>query len=169
MKLDYKTLYAKNFAFYESRPQAKRVVLLLNRILPYLFALSYLLLWVYAYDTVDQREQVTLFFSPVVSLITVTAMQLFCQRPRPYEETGAGITPMLKKSAKGNSFPSRHIACAVAVAMAFIPHLPVVGALLLVFSCLLAYTRFTVGVHYPSDLFVGGGIGLFFGLLPLFF
>lgn len=169
MKFDYKTLYAKNFAFYESRPQAKRVVLLLNRILPYLFALSYLLLWVYAYDTLEQREQVTLLFSPAVSLITVTAVQLFCQRPRPYEESGAGITPMLEKKATGNSFPSRHIACAVSVAMAFIPHLPVVGAMLLVFALGLAYTRFTVGVHYPSDLVVGGGIGLSFGILPMFF
>lgn len=169
MKLDYKTLYAKNFAFYESRPQAKRVVLLVNRILPYLFAFSYLLLWVYAYDTVEQRGQVTILFSPVVSLMTVTAIQLFCQRPRPYEETGAGITPMLTKTAKGNSFPSRHIACAVSIAMAFIPHLPLVGAVLMVFALGLAYTRFTVGVHYISDLLVGGVVGLFFGLLPLFF
>ena len=169
MKLDYQTLYQKNFAFYESRPQAKRVVLLVNKILPYLFALCYLLLWVYAYDTVDQRDQVTLLFSPVLSLITVTAIQLLCERPRPYEERGAGITPMLEKTAKGNSFPSRHIACAVSIAMAFIAHLPLVGAILLVFSVGLAYTRFTVGVHYISDLLVGGGIGLFFGILPFFF
>ena len=169
MKLDYQTLYTKNFAFYESRPQAKRVVVLLNRILPYLFALAYALLWVYAYDTVEQREQVTLFFSPVLSLVTVTAMQLFSERPRPYEETGANVTPMVEKNAKGNSFPSRHIACAVAVAMAFIAHLPLVGALLLLLSALLAYTRFTVGVHYISDLLVGGVVGLFFGVLPFFF
>lgn len=169
MKLDYKTLYTKNFEFYESRPQAKRVVVLLNKLLPYLFALAYVLLWVYAYDTVEQREQVTLFFLPVTSFITVSAMQLFCQRPRPYEETGAGITPMIEKNATGNSFPSRHIACAVAVAMAFISHLPVVGALLLLFALALIYTRFTVGVHYISDLLVGGGVGLFFGVLPFFF
>lgn len=169
MKLDYKTLYQKNFAFYESRPQAKRVVVLVNLLLPYLFMLAYLLLWVYAYDTIEQRDQVTLLFSPVLSLITVTAMQLFCERPRPYEEQGAGVTPMIEKNAKGNSFPSRHIACAVSIAMAFIAHLPLIGAILLVFSVMLAYTRFTVGVHYISDLLVGAGIGLFFGILPFFF
>ncbi len=169
MKLDYKTLYQKNFAFYESKPQAKRVVVLVNLLLPYLFMLAYLLLWVYAYDTIEQRDQVTLLFSPVLSLITVTAMQLFCERPRPYEEQGAGVTPMIEKNAKGNSFPSRHIACAVSIAMAFIAHLPLIGAILLVFSVMLAYTRFTVGVHYISDLLVGAGIGLFFGVLPFFF
>ena len=169
MKLDYKTLYQKNFAFYESRPQAKRVVVLVNLLLPYLFMLAYLLLWVYAYDTIEQRDQVTLLFSPVLSLITVTAMQLFCERPRPYEEQGAGVTPMIEKNAKGNSFPSRHIACAVSIAMAFIAHLPLIGAILLVFSVMLAYTRFTVGVHYISDLLIGAGIGLFFGVLPFFF
>jgi len=169
MKYDYTSLYNKNAAFLYSRPQVKRAVLAYNQYVPYFFLFSYALLWVFGawklkFEAVDF---VKIFCAPAFALLFVSTVRLAINRPRPYEEEGAQIIPLQEKASKGNSFPSRHLTCAAVIATAFLPYLSAFGALLLIMSLALGYTRFAIGWHYPSDVIAGFLLGLVIGIIPM--
>lgn len=156
--MKYVDLYEKNAKFLQQRPALKRLVLLFNRYLPFLFAAFYAGFLAYAALSKKdfQKDMAYFVFLPLCTLVCVSVLRLCIARPRPYSEKGAGITPMLAKKKTGDdSCPSRHIACAAAISMAFLPFsLPIV-IFLQGITLLLAYTRFSVGVHYISDLIIG--------------
>ena len=166
MKYDYATLYNKNAAFYEAHPTAKRALKLGNILLTWLFFACYGILWLYALwvDPFETRDLISILFVPLLTLLVVSVMRLAITRARPYTEEGAGITPFVeKKKADNKSFPSRHLACATVISMVFLPYYPVAGGVLLGISALLGYIRFAIGLHYPSDLFAGAGLGIALG------
>lgn len=82
-------------------------------------------------------------------------------RPRPYEVEDAF---RLVSEPAGSSWPSGHPAVAAAAAATLAPRLPrrgrLVGALLAAF---VATSRVYVGVHYPTDVIAGLGIGVLCG------
>ena len=140
---------------------------LLNTALTWLFAVAYAGLWLYAVksDKLAVQALVSLFFAPALALILVSAIRLGADRPRPYSQKGAAITPLVARGDRdGDSFPSRHIACAAAITTAFLSVLPVLGGFLLVCTFALAYIRFAIGVHYPSDLAAGIVLGVLCGI-----
>ena len=166
MKYDYKTLYEKNAAFYKLSPLRVKILKLLNTVFTWLFAVAYAAFWLYAVisDKLLVQELVPLFFAPALALILVSAIRLGVDRPRPYSKKGAAITPLVARQDRdGDSFPSRHIACATVIAMVFLSVLPIVGVLLLLCCFALAYIRFSIGVHYPSDLAAGIVLGVLCG------
>ena len=169
MYYDYKTLYEKNAAFYEHRPKAKKALIYLNIALPALYLVTYTALLVYAVFTdFPAREFIGILFVPAVCLLSVMLLRLLIDRPRPYSEKGANITPILQKKSKDKeSFPSRHLASAVVIAITILPYLAWAGICLLVFSLALGYIRFALGLHYPSDLFGGALLGAICSLLYL--
>ena len=169
MKYDYVTLYNKTAAFLEARPKAKKGILLFNAYIPYFFLVAYALLFVYGAfkGKFEATDFVKIFCAPAFALLLVTVLRLAIDRPRPYDEEGAGIVPLKKKEGDKNSFPSRHLTCAAVIAAAFLPYLPAVSALLFIFSVGLGYARFAVGWHYPSDLFAGFALGLVIGIVPI--
>ena len=112
---------------------------------------------------------VKIFCAPALTLLVVWVLRLAVERPRPYAENGAGITPLKEKNTQSTSFPSRHVASAAVISMEFMPYLPAVGALLFLGTIALGYTRFALGWHYPSDLFVGFALGFVIGIVPFFF
>lgn len=63
------------------------------------------------------------------------------------------------------SFPSGHAASALAFATGVTSALPVVGPAVLPLAGAVAYSRVHTGVHYPSDVAVGAGVGVASGLL----
>ena len=168
MKYDYKTLYGKSAAFYNARLSAKKALLIGNLALTLAFTLAYGALLVYAFlhfDTFETKPLVKLLFAPALCVFLVAVLRLAVNRPRPYSETGANITPLLqKRGAQDKSFPSRHIACAFVISGVFLFHLPIVGVALFAFALALGYIRFALGLHYPSDLIGGAGVGLFCSL-----
>ena len=154
----YVDLYEKNAKFIERRPALKKLILPFNRYLPYLFLVFYAGFFVYIAFSKKafQRDLAYFVFLPLCTLITVSALRIFIARPRPYSEKGAGITPMIeKKGSEYGSFPSRHIACAQAIAIAFFPFSLPIALFLQLAAILLAYLRFSVGVHYFWDLVAG--------------
>ena len=164
----YPTLYERSAAFYNARPKAKRALQLTNIFLPLLFVIAYLGLWAYGIfeAKLTEKQLLELFFFPALCLLLVFALRLLLDRHRPYSPGCAGITPLVRVSGADNkSFPSRHMASAAVIAMAFMPYLPAVGVLLLIFSFALAYTRFAVGLHYPTDLLAGWLLGILTGAL----
>ncbi len=167
MKYNYKTLYEKNASFYKESPARISWLKLFNTALTWVFAVAYAALWLYAVksDKFPLHDLVSVFFAPALALILVSVLRLGIERPRPYSENGANITPLVpKKDRDGDSFPSRHIACAAAIAMVFFSVLPIFGVLLALCCLGLAYTRFSIGVHYPSDLAAGFAVGILCGV-----
>lgn len=84
-------------------------------------------------------------------------------RQRPYERWG--ITPLLKKDSSGKSLPSRHVFSATLIGMLALYCLSWFGVLMLMVAALLALLRVLGGVHYPSDVLVGYGLGILVGCL----
>lgn len=159
--MHYKKLYEKNAKLYENRPRLKKALLLFNAYLPLLFLIFYAGFFVYAiFSKQPLKDEFPFFvFLPLCSLALVSALRIFIARPRPYCQDGANITPMInKKGSHFTSCPSRHITCAVAIALAFIPFSLPIALFLMLASVLLAYLRFTIGVHYISDLIFGASV-----------
>lgn len=166
MKYDYVTLYNKNAEFFNAHPTAKRALKLGNTLFTWLFFACYGILWGYALwiNPFETRDLIHILFVPLLTLLTVSVMRLAITRARPYTEEGAGIIPFVeKKKADDKSFPSRHLACATVISMVFLAYYPIAGGVLLGISVLLGYIRFALGLHYPSDLLAGAGLGLILG------
>jgi undecaprenyl-diphosphatase len=78
-------------------------------------------------------------------------------RPRPYQTLVAvapGASPL-----DAFSFPSGHTLHAVAFTLVAASYYPVLAAPLFVFTALTAVSRVILGLHYPSDVLAGAGIG----------
>jgi undecaprenyl-diphosphatase len=89
--------------------------------------------------------------------VTYRAIKVFVKRDRP-EMTD--LRPIVRvPSHSGHSFPSNHAANVTALATftGFIFYR--LGAMLSVFAVLVMLSRIYVGVHFPSDVLVGGIVG----------
>lgn len=162
MKYDYIRIYNKNAAFYNAHNRAKASLCGANLLLTALFPLAYAFSWVYEifFGDANPKLLLWLFVLPALTLLIVSVLRLAVSRPRPYSKEGANITPLLQKSARDTqSFPSRHTASAAVIATLLLRFFPVIGGLLLIASLALAYVRFALGWHYPSDLLAGLGVG----------
>lgn len=175
MKYDYKTLYKtvynKNAKWYHEHPTAKEALKLGNIFISWLFVLAYAVTIFSAAQsqTLAPRDFAWFLFLPMLCLMTVTLMRLGFDRPRPYSEDGANIKPLIqKKNSDGKSFPSRHVAAAFVIATVIMAHFLLAGIFLFLAAILLAYIRLAAGLHYPSDIFVGAGVGFLTGLVIFF-
>ncbi len=170
MRYHYPTIYNKNADFLQRHPRLKKVVLFYNATAVYLFGLAYFALWGHGIfsEKFAPRAFVRLFFALTVTLLCVSVLRATFDRPRPYGERGAGITPLREKKRTGASFPSRHVACASVVSACFAPFFPAVSVLLWLLTIALGYARFAIGWHYPSDLFGGFVLGSVVGCISFF-
>jgi undecaprenyl-diphosphatase len=82
------------------------------------------------------------------------ALKTVARRPRPELE---GL-PALVATPTQLSFPSSHSTSSFAAARAYSAVLP--AAPLYAFASAMAVSRVYLGVHYPSDILVGAGLGL---------
>lgn len=73
--------------------------------------------------------------------------------------------PALIRMPRSTSFPSGHTATAFAFATGAGAELPVLTPVLVPLAGAVAYSRVYTGVHYPSDVLAGVGIGIGSGLL----
>ena len=162
--MNYKQLYEKNAAWYNQRPTAKKILLLVNQYLPLLFFVGYAgIALLFLFKDSYARETIAVYFAaPATTLAITSALRLVISRPRPYDADGAGIIPLgNKKMGKFSSCPSRHLACAVAIALVFFSISAPLAIFAILVCGLMAYTRFAVGFHYPSDILLGATIACF--------
>ena len=94
---------------------------------------------------------------PFTSFIVTTVVRKAINAPRPYER---GIDPLVPKKTKGLSCPSRHTACVVAIALAWMVYAPVFGAVMIAIAVCIALSRIIAGVHYPLDVAFGAGLSI---------
>lgn len=173
MQYDYKKLYEKNYRFYKAYPAAVLAIQIANYAFTALFFVTYGILLITTAsmlhaETATYDKLMRLLGAPLFCLLLVTVLRYGINRPRPYSEQGAGITPLIQK--KGNadkSFPSRHVACAFVICIGALPFYTTLSCILLPLAFALGYIRFALGLHYPSDLFGGAILGTLCGLLVL--
>jgi membrane-associated phospholipid phosphatase len=97
--------------------------------------------------------------SVAVAYACSTSIKLVVGRRRPAVED----LPHLMATPTGLSFPSSHASSSFAAARAFgglLPSLPLYGA-----AAAMALSRVYLGVHYPSDIAAGAGVGTAIGSL----
>lgn len=105
----------------------------------------------------------------IVILITVTdqtgykLLKDFFERARPCNALSDVLTPL---GCTGSySFPSNHAINNFAAAAFFSKLFPRYKVVLFVTASLVAISRVYLGLHYPSDIIAGAGIGLIFGYI----
>lgn len=103
---------------------------------------------------------------PLCTFILVTVMRAIINAQRPYEKFD--YTPVVYKSTKGKSFPSRHTVSAFIIAMAFMYIQSSLGIIMLVIASAIAVIRVLSGVHFIRDVVSGAAIGVIVGILGFF-
>jgi len=91
-------------------------------------------------------------------------IELFWFRARPF--VSENLIPLIEKSATSKSFPSDHTAAAFFVAYLLFTHRKS-WWWALVLAGLVGLSRIAVGVHYPSDVLVGAGLGVTLAVVAL--
>ena len=99
---------------------------------------------------------------PASWLAIISLLRMLIDRPRPYEQPG--FIPIIHRTAKGKSFPSRHIFSSAVIAVTGAYIWPPLGGALGLVTLLLGVTRVLGGVHHISDVTAGALIGLAAGI-----
>lgn len=163
----YLTIYQKNRAFLCARQRLKKAVYLADKAAMCVIAAVYAAVCVYAlfYGENLSRDLLRVFAVPALCLALTSLLRLIFNEKRPYER---GVAPLFEKKRKGRSFPSRHLSSAVVISGISFFYLPALGVISAALACVLFYTRFACGWHFPRDLLCGALLGAACAL-PAFF
>lgn len=157
-----KQRYAAMRDWFSARPAALAALRAADRALPALVYLTYLGLLAalaFARDLRFWRAAGV----PAAAFVLGSAARAALDFPRPYEVYG--LPPLVDKSTKGRSFPSRHLFSAAVIAAACGWVSRPLGVLIALVTALLAPERVLAGVHFPRDVLAGIALGAAFGWL----
>ncbi|MEO8835899.1 MAG: phosphatase PAP2 family protein [Caldimonas sp.] len=93
----------------------------------------------------------------VIDLLVYKIVKRWIARPRPYR-----VCPGIRACARTLdefSFPSGHTLHSVAFSVIITAYYPMLAFFVWPFTLLVAVSRIVLGLHYPSDVIVGGLIG----------
>lgn len=128
------------------------------------FILTSLFLW----KEHKRKYILPLWFTLALSTIVSFLLKIAIQRPRPYQ---IGVVSSLLEGASHNiwnfSFPSFQamlVFCAIPILSKEFPKLKNIW---IIFAVLIAISRVYLGVHFMSDILVGGLIGYFLGVFVI--
>lgn len=124
------------------------------------FAYCGLVIWL---AWAGRREVYTIVCVPALFFAALSLLRRWINAPRPYEVLK--IEPLIVKNKKGNSMPSRHVASACIISMAFASLFGAWSIPFFVLSALLAFVRVIGGIHFPADAVVGAVLGILFGFI----
>lgn len=110
-----------------------------------------------------------LVFAAIIGGITcgilIRVLKIGFDMPRPPAVLNGSLFEVIGEPYKGKSFPSGHAATALFVSGLIVAfwHDKKVYILALLFGVLGALSRVAAGVHWPTDILLGGAIGWFIG------
>ncbi len=159
--MDITGFYRKLPEYWQKHPLAARAARLGVEWLPLLTAIGYA---AGSFFCGGMALLVPYLMVPATGLAMITLLRHLWNRSRPYDKLK--IQPLVPiKSGKGHSFPSRHTASAVLIAVACWQLHPVFGLIMGFLSVLVAISRVLSGVHYLSDIAAGAVLSLLWGLV----
>lgn len=132
------------------------------------FGIIWILLGMFLFLREEQRDR--WFFAPIIVGIAAAwatvelILKPLIARPRPDIALGAIV---VQDGIAGFSFPSGHAAIAWAMMTVLSHYEPRFSKWFFLLATLISLSRMYVGVHYPSDVFIGGLIGWSIGTVAL--
>ncbi len=148
--------------------------------------IGFLVLWWYgqfAKNRWFQRLALATFLGAVFAGLSVNALRFTTGRPRPHaterapalEDKFHWLTPwwepgVIEPSPEGNmawdyhGFPSGHTSTAMGMGTPVMTAGGIYGAPVFVFGASVGWSRLYQGKHYPSDVLVGGMVGIIWGI-----
>lgn len=99
-------------------------------------------------------------FSGLLAVGLTTFIHMLYYSPRPFIRLGLAPSFVTYDFA---SFPSGHIAFLAAIAMAVLMKSRLWGGILFLVALATGFARIYAGVHWPSDILVGLGLGVIIG------
>lgn len=108
------------------------------------------------------------FYALAGSHLIVQIVKRFITRPRPYLVM-EGVNLWEDLILKDYSFPSGHTTASFSLATVIGIYYPVVAPFVLLLAWLVGVSRIYLGLHYPSDVFIGSVIGIVSGILAVAF
>ena len=109
-----------------------------------------------------------LWFTLALSTIVSFILKVSVQRQRPFQLGIVSVLPILEKASHtiwNFSFPSNHAVLAFCAVPLLSKEFPKLKYIWVVLAGLIAFSRVYFGVHFLSDVLVGGAIGYLIGAL----
>lgn len=144
--------YKKISDWFGENPVRLTVLKILNKLTVYMGYGFYAALLIFLAVTMDIRI-IRCIAVPAVTFVLATVIRSGINAPRPYEKLK--ITPLIPKSTKGNSFPSRHTVCIGIIAAAWLYVSVPAGIILCIVTLITMIIRPLMGVHFPRDTVMG--------------
>lgn len=148
---------------------------LLDDIMPFITSLGNLsFIWIISglilFSVKKYRKYGCMMFLSLIlcALIGNITLKPLVARVRPFDAYPL-IDGLLIKAPYDYSFPSGHTMCSFASSAVLLYFNKKIGALALILSILIAFSRLYLYVHYPSDVLAGIIIGIVNGIAAIFF
>ena len=153
--------YLNLLAWAKEKPIREKIICGLTKWIPIVLALLYVLSLLFC-CILYPAALIRLFIRPLLCFLFVTMLRNMIKAPRPYDVLDyvplCGYHP-----GKNRSFPSRHTASAVILALEInIIWGGIIGAFCICFSLVMGVCRILCGNHFIKDVLAGVVIALIF-------
>jgi undecaprenyl-diphosphatase len=143
----------------------RRMFTVVSRLGDGIFWYALILLLPVVYGSAGVIPALTMAITGTAGVLSYQWLKRHLVRERPYV-AHAGVHCETRPLDR-YSFPSGHTLHAVSFAVVAAHFFPELALLLVPFAVLVALSRVVLGLHYPSDVFAGGTLGLVLALASL--